>query len=268
MFTVVTEASKKQHILKPMKLSMIHKNGVKFYVISVRHSKRMNWSKLERLLGDTKKRVVLPSTIERPLTSSIQLVDDVGYAHVMTRQALHLIFEEHYDYLRKQAVCLIDIFCRHQSYADILTDYFSVVYVVTNREKLYLNYQQAKFYEKGASVFIVNTLKNNNLEVPIFVSPDGIIFPEMEETSVPVITAKPINHMEHISVYHSFCSEIPDEYEKICPDGISPRLFQAALYEYCGLRHLSMLSPAFGMKNTQRKSMKEIIFNIFSIDTK
>lgn len=266
MFTIVTQNSAHGFNPKSMKLSYVKKNDVRFCHLKVKNIKRINWGKVEKILGDTKSRIIFGNDIVPPIDSDLKTVDDTAYSHVITINALKGILEYHKNYVAKKTVILVDTFCKHQDYASVLVDYFGTVKIVTNKISLYQNFKDTKLYEDGAIVTISSSMDKITSETVLFVSPDGIVFPSMTNQHIPILSLKKLSDLVLSPVYHSFESEISDEVAHLMPDGISSHLFQAALYEYCGMRHLSKNVPAFGYLNDAKTSYEKMKISIFPID--
>lgn len=266
MFTVVTRNSSKKINFKSIKLSCVKFNDARFCLLQVKNKKKVNWAKIEKILGDTKTRTIFADTIYPPCNNNLSVVDDTSYSHLITLNALTEILDYHKEYLENKTVILVDVFCKYQDYADVLLKYFSTLKIVTNKVSLYNDYKDNKFYECGAVIIISSSMVKLTHSTVLFVSPDGIIFPCMTNQHIPIITIKPLIRQIDSPVYHSFESEISDELLKIIPLGVSTHFFQAALYEYCGMRSLSNSKIKFGFFNNYKKSIKEIQINILPID--
>ncbi len=187
----------------------------------------------------------------------------------MTINALDDILDYNKSKIKNKTVTLIDIFCRYQDYADVLVKYFGCVRIITNKIDLYKTYKSVKLYECGATIMLSSSLSNssgsNNI---LFVSPDGIIFSSMANQNIPIISAKCVDVDINAPIYHSFRADTPSEYVIDITNGISQHIYQAALYEYCGLRCFSKNIPIYGYLNKDTIKLEDIKINIFPIDIK
>lgn len=238
------------------------------------------------MLGDTKTRAVIHSSVVLPPDTSVKAVDITAYSHKLTANALANILEHNRKAISFKTATLIDISCKHQNYADILIQYFSKLRIVTNKSSIYRHYKDAKLYECGAAISISSRLTRQSEDNALFVSPDGIILPGMNHQMIPIITSSPISADVTAPVYHSFRAQTPQQYFDIIfqnmylknyddqtdnSDEFKRHLlflhcYQAALYEYCGIRTLGIAKPSLCILNNEVKTIEEIKVNIFSID--
>jgi len=284
MFTIITSEKKgsKFHF-KKFKLNYVQQNDVKFCVVSLKKNRKVDWNKIEKVLGDTKTRTILFDDVQVPSNIGVTTVDYTSYSHLITINAVEEILCFNQEYIRNKSATLVDIGARHQNYADVLVRYFGVVRIITNKLELYKHYKNARLYEMGATVLVSNKLVNTASDNTLFVSPDGIVLPSMIGQSIPTLSSLPIKAETLSPIYHSFRAKTPKEYllaienTKTFTTGKTSTLelsdsfyhsYQAALYEYCGLRLLSRMNSEYGYLNSNKKTLEEIKFNIFTIDTK
>lgn len=284
MFTIITSEKKGSRFhFKKFNIDYVEQNDVKFCVISLKKNKKIDWKKIEKILGDTKTRTILADDVQIPSNIGISTVDYTSYSHFITINALEEILCFNQEYIRNKSATLIDIGARHQNYADVLVRYFGVVRIITNKLELYKHYKNARLYEMGATVLVSDKLINTSSDNALFVSPDGIALPTMIGQLIPTISSKPVAAETLSPIYHSFRAKTPKEYlftiENTKAFAISKastvelsdlfyHSYQAALYEYCGIRLLSRMNSEYGYLYLTPKTMEEIKFNIFAIDTK
>lgn len=270
MFAVIKVQAKKT--FKAIKVEVVKIKDVKYYIFYVRNAKKTKWDKLYNLLGDLKSRVILCDDIEIPVHIPIKVVTCDRYANKLALEALDKILEYNNEYVKNRSAVLIDIQCKYQGFADILLKYFSQVRIVTNKIEFYENYRDEKLYDFGATVTITNDCKKLDLGNNLFVTPAGIITSCMENTNIPIISAKTVGSNIKSTVYHSFyeepqksitsmLNEKEKQNQKFCYN------MSGALYEYCGVGCLGK-NVSSGYVNSTKQTLEQIKVNIFSLDKK
>lgn len=252
---------------KPIKLETLEQGDAKFYIVSVRNRDTINWQKIERMLGDTRSRVILSDGIKIPHTACVKKATCDRYIHKLTAAALEEILHCNAKFVKDKLCTLIDIQCKHQNYADILVKYFNRVKIITNKVEFYNNYRDAKLYECGAAVTITTECLHYNDDSSLFVSPEGIILPLMENIAAPIIAAGRLDYAVKAPVYHSFYErDIPALSTHFSEDALANHEFVSdiagALYEFCGVRSIGT-SANMAYFNDDLQTIDYIKTNIF-----
>ncbi|WMJ23565.1 hypothetical protein RBG61_02510 [Paludicola sp. MB14-C6] len=286
MFTIITSNhySQKKLYLKNMKLDYVTCGDVKYCIVRIKKAENVSWNVIENLLGATKERVIVTNEITLPSTTAIKQLDIINYSHVTTMNALQEILSYNQKYIKNKTVTLIDINCHYQNYANILVGFFGVVRIITKKMQLYEDYKNTMYYECGANILVSNKIFPSASDNVLFVSPDGIILSNMINQTIPIIIPKKLGFDAHSYIYHSFRAETPNEYLEAIPHDLlkldsiqidseekeNPQMFlhsyQAAIYQYCGIKALGSLKPIYCYKNNNKIMMDTIKNNIFAID--
>ncbi|MEG0691678.1 MAG: hypothetical protein RR444_01190 [Oscillospiraceae bacterium] len=256
MFTIVTQQKKADRKLfsKKMKLTNVKQNGVTFSLVEVKKISGIHNQKILSTIGNM--RVILSKPFEPQSDKQFNLVDESLYSSKLMQNGVEYLLSNCTSIKKHMSVTLIDIQCRYQGLADILIRHFNTLRIVTNRKQLYQNYVDTKLYDCGATVIVESSVKLLN-QTALYVSPDGILFDKMNHSPVPVISVSNIPNANTM-VIHSFRARTPSKYHEIMPDGICEHTYQAALYNYCGIRNLAALYPVNAMINSTDASMDEI----------
>lgn len=264
MFTVLVPARPGRMppvIGRRIRVERIQREELAFAVLSLKNPSRVRWDRVRTRLGNSRERVVCGRGIELPPEAGISRVEEGRFSACIARNGLAKLLESDRRPTAGRVAVLIDINCRHQAFADTLVRSFQTLRVVTRKENLYRNYADAKFYESGATVLISSALPERE-DCALYVTPDGLILPGMERTSVPIVSIFPLGAElpEAAVTIHSFRASLPEEYRALLPAGVGEHSFEAALYEHCGLRKLAALQPDSALQNGVEKSLGEESF--------
>lgn len=257
MFAIVTGQDKTDRKLfsRKFKVTNVKQDDIAFFLVELKKTSYINKIRVKNLLGDT--RLILSDDIFSLSDKQFNFVDDYVYSNKLFQNGLEYLLKESSPINKSKSVTLIDIQSKFQDIADILIKYFNVLRIVTNKTELYQNYVDTKLYDCGATVIIENTVKTMECTA-MYVSPDGIIFEQMNNSIVPILSISNINNID-APIIHSFRAKTPLKYVEIMPKGINEHLFQAAIYNYCGIRKLSSLYPSKVNVNFEKKDIKQIV---------
>ncbi len=256
MFTIVTQQNKadKKLFSNKMKLTNIKKNGVTFSLVEVKRKSSIKNQKVIDSIGNS--RVILSKPLLLFADKQFHFVDEAVYSFKLMQNGVKYLLDKSISIKKHMSVTLIDIQCRYQGLADILLKHFNTLRIVTNRKELYQNYVDTKLYDCGATVIIEENVKSLH-NTAVFVSPDGILFDNMNNSAVPVISVSNIPDSNAL-IIHSFRAKTPSKYLDIMPTEICEHSYQAALYNYCGIRNLSALYPVNVTVHGIQSSIDEI----------
>lgn len=246
MFTVITGYHGKKPGLfkKKISLEMVQDAGIGFSVLRLKRPEKTNWKKLRAILGQSSGRAVFERGLEPPADEWIQPFGSLRYSRELMKMGLFELLRRCQTELADQTAVLVDLNCRYQSIADILVRYYGSLRVITRDCEVYRNYIDSKLYECGAAV-IVTPLSAPVQQVSLFVSPDGVILRQMQEGNAPIVVSEPSLSTDAVlpRLVSSFRANTPPPYDRLLPAGIDDHLFQAALFECCGIRALGKRIP-------------------------
>lgn len=266
MFAIIKKQHK--HSFKSITVQANTYGDVRYYVFNLRNVKRVNWVRLAERLGDLKTRVILAQDIPEPTNTAIRQSSCERYTHKLTANSLDAILNANHAYTSTQQATLIDLQCRHQCYADVLVNHFARVRIVTMKPEFYQNYSDAKLYECGAAITIQSTTRTQSDDTVLYVTPTGIVLPQMESSTAPIISAHDVGHRLVAPIYHSFYEQtsLPETLvsEDIAEDPALMRRLLGALYEFCGLRTLGT-TPVGGFCDGTELTLEQIKVNIFAL---
>ena len=257
MFTIVTQQKYegKKLFTKKMQLSKVKQDGVAFALVQLHKNSGISNKKVLETIGNT--HVVLSKSFEGFGGKTLHLVDEELYSFKLMEKGVEYLLRHAPSIPKNISVTLIDIQCKYQALADILIQHFNTLRIVTNRKQLYQNYVDTKLYDCGATVIIETDVKSR-CQTSLYISPEGILFDEMNRESTPIISVRDIPNAS-ATVIHSFRMKTPPKYHTIMPVGICEHSYQAALYNYCGIRDLTTRYPVHATVKDQELSLDEIV---------
>lgn len=230
MFTVVT--AKQGGFWRRPKPNCIRKNGVCFYLLQV-NPHQVKRRCFIRLLDGSQGRVLYGEGISPPIGAT-PLKTPVFWRYALYA-GLSVLLQD--VSLSKQMALLLDWDGRFQSFARLLLAHFSRLHVLTAREE-YCAFAERAFRLEGATVTFSRELRGQPFWV---VAPDGFLPEEVLALDCPVFTPEPAAVSLNCGA-STFVFPLADSLRELLPPGVSPELFQAAAYEFCGFRGLDVKS--------------------------
>ncbi len=194
---------------------------------------KVPWKKLERCLGILKSGVLLPKEMKIPDKVNITVFKpDILPVLMLMNSAV--------DYILKnlsatyESITVFDEKGIYQSYIEKLINSFSSVKVVTPKVSDYEEVSRRLLENYGFSL-VVSSREVYDSEIII-----------SEDCSVPSYYSGKVlstnkKYIMNAEVFTGSGIELPEEYEKLCPDNIDRILFASALYEKCGVRDIGSL---------------------------
>lgn len=209
-------------------------SGEAFFIVYVSCRKNnIPWKKLERCLGVLRKDILLP--------------DDIKIADKVNVTAFEpgilpgiILMNTAADYMLKNkpfmcgSLTVIDEKGTYQSYIEKLIKCFSSIKVITPKASEYEDVARRLLEDYGFSLLVSD---EDSFESDVIIS-ENCNVPSYYSGKVMSIKKKYIMNAE---VFTGSGIELPEEYEKLCPDNIDRLLFASALYEKCGVKEMSSL---------------------------
>lgn len=265
MFTIITADPDRKRLFSPKcRLVYTAQDGAAFAALYLKRPHRADWCLIRKKLGDSCGRVLLGDGISPPPGSGITLINCGRYSRLLALNGLNELLAANRECAASRSALLVDLNCRHQAFADLLVRFFRTVRIVTRNCELYRHYSASKLYECGAAVLLSESIKEGK-PPDLYVSPDGILFPEMSTGRVPVIVGEKLEAEVAAPVISSFRAPMPPGLISV-PKGVDSHAFQAALFEYCGVGKLACQIPDHARLGNLDKSMNELKMFLFSVD--
>ncbi len=265
MFTILTQKGpgRPPFFSGGGRLSYVSGQGVSFAVLRLPGRRRINWRKVKKRLGDSASRTLWAGGVSPPAESGIRQLDCRRYSQLLARNGLEALLSKNSGLPAGGRAVLVDLHCRYQDFADILVRFFPTVRIVTRRDELYRHYVDARFYDCGAAVLIGNTVERE--EADLYVSPDGVLFPAMENVRAPVLTVSAPPVLPGGPVVSDFRAPTPSELDLAPPD-VDAHRYQAALLSCCGVGKLAAAVPDSALLSGEVRTLSQLKTCLFSID--
>lgn len=189
-----------------------------------------DWRRVASLAGRYADRVLLPVGLEAP--PPIAPAAFPRYERrVLLQTAIEIIKRTRMPMYRRVAG-LVDTTGEHADFLYALLHHYTSVKVVTKQPTLYEAQAERMMAELGAPVMLRDDYSSLN-DCVLIIAPDGV--DTNEKLKCPVLSIKPPGENQHSDFITDLRVAAPPEVLPLCPDGIEPHRFVAALYEYCGV---------------------------------
>lgn len=205
-----------------------------FFIVTVdKHFGKAPWKKLEKCLGILRKDVVLPDDIKIPDNVNITAFKpDIFPRLLLINSAVDCIMKNGLSH--KESLCIFDERGIYTDYIEKLINFFSSVKVITPFTEKYEDISRKLLRGYGFSLIISSqgkygsdTVISHSCDVPLYFK--GRIYTSEKK------------YLMNAEVFSGGDIELPEEYEKLCPDNIDRLLFASALYEKCGISDIGEL---------------------------
>jgi hypothetical protein len=207
-------------------------NGEAFFTVRAeKHFGRVPWQKLESCMGILRKDVLISEGVTLPKDSSItEFVPDIYPRIVLMNSAVKVLSDN-----RQKSLIVFDERCIYTEYIRNLVRCFDRIKVITPEPETYDKLSAELMEDCGFSLEVsdkpsykADAVIAYNCSVPLYFS--GKLFTAEKK------------FMMNAKVYSGGEIDLPDEYEKIRPDGVSKLLFASALYEKCKVKVLGNIT--------------------------
>lgn len=216
-------------------LEQVDALGVRYGVLRavVREDGGLDWPLVEELAGRFANRLLLPDHLELPPDSLLGALSCPEFQKkTLVATACHIIQQTRMP-LYRRVLGLIDL---DGSCADLLfplLQQYCTVHVVTHRPDIYHAAAGDMMEQLGAPVLVGDQL--TLLSQCVLVLATGDVPDQTTPLPCPVLEGSPPPTQRQWDVITDLRVSPPQEVASLCPPGISPHRFAAALFEYCGL---------------------------------
>lgn len=216
-------------------------------IIAAKPLRTADWRRITELAGRYADRMLLPDGLEAPPPISEPAFSRFERT-VMLKTAVEIIKRTRMPMYRR-VVGLVD---ETGEYADLLfplLHHYTAAKVLTKKTSLYLGQAEKMMDELGAPVILCDGYQSLS-DCVLTIAPDGIS--AAQKLACPVLAKKPPQSTQ----YGDFITDLQvvpaPEAAALCPNGIEPHKFFAALYECCGVEEVAV--PAARMMWRYAKS--------------
>lgn len=205
-------------------------NDEAFFIVTAEKSYgRVPWKKLESSMGILRKDVILAKGLEKPKCSISEFEPDVFPRILLINTAIDRLKAHKY-----KSLIIIDEKCIYMKYIRQLIDSFERIRVITPEAEKYEPIARALMETYGFSLEVSaeasyggDVVISHRCDVPLYFS--GLVFSNERKF---LMNAQVITGGEIV---------LPQDYDKLRPDGIDPLLFASALYEKCNVTEFGSL---------------------------
>lgn len=211
-----------------------------------------DWRRVASLAGRYADRMLIPSGIDPPPVVTRALFPKYE-RRVLLQTAVEIIKRTRMPMYRR-IVGLADESGRYADFLYPLLQHYTSVKVVTKQTALYEAQAELMMRELGAPVMICDDYPSFN-DCVLIVAPDGVKMgglhadkPSAGESPAgtgikcPILSLKSSPENQPGDFITDLWVVVPTEILSLCPHDIEPRLFSAALYEYCGVEPASFVA--------------------------
>lgn len=196
-----------------------------------------DWRRVAALADRYADRMLLPAGLEAP--PPIAHAAFPRYErHVLLQTAVEIVKRTRMPMYRRVAG-LVDATGEYSDFLYPLLSHYTSVKVITKRPALYEAQSERMMRELGASVMLRDDYSSLD-DCVLIIAPDGV--DTRERLKCPVLSGKPPAENQPSDFITDLRVAAPHEVLRLCPEGIEPHLFFAALYEYCGVEHAGFVA--------------------------
>lgn len=239
---------------------------VKYVTIAWEEQKRpISWKSVASLAGGEAKSLVLPKEIELPENAPVERFDSMPFVKSIMQGSLLDVIERAKLYEKGVKIGLYDPRGEHAEFLQLLLPVAYGVKVLTENPGSFDRIRQSELVKADLEF----TPDAGELgDCPVIVAPDAL------RGELPLDDRQIVFSFERASS-DCRCLVIDDceigisrDLAALCPEGIDPNDFLAALYEKCGIHNLSNSTVSHFISNRKEKFLRrEMIRMLSAIDT-
>ncbi|MCO7137228.1 hypothetical protein NIF40_06765 [[Clostridium] leptum] len=244
MFAVLTVQKRMAHgVLGRLRLfsrpappasHMVQEGNISYLSICAQMDKRhpLDWMAITRLAAWAPAGLLLPDSFSPPDDCSYRPVDDSPFQRLLCCRACHRSLQEADLSPSKLQICLVDHSGQFGKVALSLVRYASTVKVYTPQPDLFEEIAQQSIKQYGAPL-VVSDDPGCVSGCPVVLNPWGMSAPVSKEAVV--FSTRPLKGL-HSLCLSEYTAAVGGEAGRLCPGGIDPTQFAAALYASGRLR--------------------------------
>ena len=208
----------------------------------INRSGKVNYKKLDKVIGAQRNRVLCPSDTELPKKLGYKRFESGDFTRrLCTNTAITLLSS-----LKGASISvgLLDCDASYLALPQYLLKYTDTVVVVTNEYDIYSEVAQDILCELGAPLRLSKTVRSLEL-CDLIIAPKGLTPDINPKPDAVVLTdKKPQKHMD-CSVIYGYDITLSKELEAECPDYLDETYFAGALYTMGRKHELGAVVPQF-----------------------
>ncbi len=219
-------------------------------VLTINDKDKIDWKRIENILGKTARKTLLAEDIPLPPEDvGISPPDPAPYAHRLACNAAEQVLRGLTMEQKDIKVLLLDENAAFFDYARMALKYCGRLKIVTARQEEYENFSQTALEEYGAVTMVSDCAQNpddNTLVLaPVLTKQFASSLPVGRQLR-PLVISAVIEEGARVygTVMTNFRSSLPLRYLEYKPEKIDSFVYAAALYSCCNVNKLGKAVPA------------------------
>lgn len=206
----------------------------------VSYSGRVNYKRLDRIIGAQRNRLLCDKEILLPKNMGYKRFDDRGYKErLCTNLGIALLKTQENTSL---SVGIIDKNAHYTTLPQDVLRYTDNVIVVSERFDIYKSVSEQLIEETGAVIRLSKNIGSLS-ECDIIIAPCGTEGMKAVSDKTLVLTTGDICDISGGIVVYDYTVKLPQMLSALCPKGIDGTYFLGALYSYLGVFELGSFVP-------------------------
>lgn len=230
---------------------MVSEKGVRFMVLTINDKDKIDWRRIENILGKTARKTLLAEDIPLPPDDvGISAPDTAPYAHRLACNAAEQILRGLTMEQKDIKVLLLDENAAFFDYARMTLKYCGRLKIVTARQEEYERFSETALEEYGAVTMVSDRVQNpddNTLVLaPVLTKQFASSLPVGRKLH-PLVISAVIEDGARVygTMMTKFRASLPLRYLDYKPDKIDSFAYAAALYSCCNVSKLGRAIPSF-----------------------
>ena len=205
----------------------------------VSYSGKVNFIRLDRIIGAQRNRLLCDKSIELPKDMGYKRFDDSAYKErLCTNLALTLLKSAENSHI---SVGIIDMDAQFTTLPQDVLSYTDNVVVVTACDDIYKEVSQQLIEETGAIIRLSKSFESLN-KCELVIAPSGVQRYVASADTVLLTTRKSSDYV-NVEAVSDYTVKLPKMLLELCPKGIDATYFAGALYLCQGVFELGSLIP-------------------------
>ena len=221
-----------------------------------------SWEEIEEITGRYASRMLLPDGVDAPPDSRVRNLACSEYdRQIFVRTACEIIQRTRMQ-LYKRVLGLLDADGQYMDWLPELLKYYTAVHVVTREEERYLKKSEHIMQEMGAPVLVGDSLAHFR-ECVLVLAPAGVQ-QAGPAPACPVLTGEKIALPPQWLAAGRLRPQQARHLLELCPKGIEPHRFAAALYEHGGLKSLPVVAQHL-LVDGKETQLSELVHRVCAV---
>ena len=205
----------------------------------VAYSESINWSKLDKVIGPQRNRLVCSESISLPQNMGYKrFCDDEYKVRLCTNFGIKVLSQ----CSQNLSVAIIDNDATHTVLPSHLLNFTDNIIVVTQRDDIYKDVADNLLEETGAPIRVAKTQQVLHSCDLIFDLSSAVDVSELDKNAVVMCVTKPQTQCDYMVIY-DYTADIAGRFEFLCPEYIDKTYFASALYSMLNVYQLGSLVP-------------------------